>query len=211
MAVGRPLLLSIGFLAILFLVLFLAFYVHSDDHTHNVSSRRQQPQSAQPSAHCSELTCAPPLRVTRGCSVREGRRGDVLVQQDRSLPQPSGDVQLLLPALLPANCAQGAQAGQRQPGRHPGGGRADGQRAGRALQGEPEADQDLRHAHRRGGAGGVHSGRAVPLLVPDVRGRAAHLGHGGRVHDGRDAQGRHGQPQHCAAGLQQGHAHPFRP
>jgi len=29
--------LTVAFIATLFLVLFLAFYVHSDDHTHNVS------------------------------------------------------------------------------------------------------------------------------------------------------------------------------
>ena len=32
----RPVVLTVAFIATLLLVLFLAFYVHSDDHTHNV-------------------------------------------------------------------------------------------------------------------------------------------------------------------------------
>ena len=34
----RPVVLSIGFVVILVIVLFLAFYVHSDDHSHNVTT-----------------------------------------------------------------------------------------------------------------------------------------------------------------------------
>ena len=73
MTTVRPVVLSIGFVAILVLVLFLSFYVHSDDHSHNVRAQQLRP-SRSPDAPSPPHSHYPPSIVSLPCSTRLATR-----------------------------------------------------------------------------------------------------------------------------------------
>lgn len=124
-----------------------------------------------------------------------GRAGGGVGEHGGAVPQPTGDVRVLLAAVLrrrqrlhrplPRDALRGSA------------GRGAGvQRPGRGFRRDRSSPEVLRHSAGRGQAPRLRLRRAKPLLVPDVRRRPARLGHR-RAGRRRRRQQQWQRPQQC--------------